>query len=119
MAKKISSEDKITDTTLHELLLMMDARLKHIEDMSADNRAIIIKLVKQNNSIVEFLKSLELEIIEGSEFGHAPVEIKNDKLSKLMTLVEQFKESNEEFKKFLKEIEEFKDDITPGQFGES
>ena len=33
MAKKIKSEDKINDTTLHELLLMMDARLKHIEDM--------------------------------------------------------------------------------------
>ena len=36
MAKKIINEDKITDKTLHELLLMMDARLKHIEDMSAD-----------------------------------------------------------------------------------
>ena len=46
MAKKISSMDKITDTTLHELLLMMDARLKHIEDISADNRAVIVKLVK-------------------------------------------------------------------------
>ena len=52
MAKKINSEDKINDTTLHELLLMMDARLKHIEDISADNRAVIIKLVKQNNQIV-------------------------------------------------------------------
>ena len=105
--------------TIKEMLKMIDAKINHIEDVSADNRAIILKLVKQNNSIVEFLKSLELEIIEGSEFGHAPVEIKNDKLSKLMTLVEQFKESNEEFKKFLKEIEEFKGDITPGQFGES
>ena len=47
MAKKISSEDKINDTTLHELLLMIDAKLNHIEDISADNRAVIIKLVKQ------------------------------------------------------------------------
>ena len=36
-----------------------------------------------------------------------------------MALVDQFKESNEEFKKFLKEMEEYKEDITPGQFGES
>ena len=60
MAKKIDSMDKINDTTLHELLLMMDARLKHIEDISADNRAIIVKLVKQSNQIVEFLKQLEI-----------------------------------------------------------
>ena len=58
MAKKVSSMDKITDTTLHELLLMMDARLKHIEDISADNRAIIVKLVKQSNTIVDYLKQL-------------------------------------------------------------
>ena len=62
MAKKVNSMDKINDTTLHELLLMMDARLKHIEDISADNRAIIVKLVKQSNQIVEFLKQLELEV---------------------------------------------------------
>ena len=56
MAKKIDSMDKINDTTLHELLVMMDARLKHIEDISADNRAVIVKLVKQSNQIVEYLK---------------------------------------------------------------
>ena len=68
MAKKIKSEDKINDTTLHELLLMMDAKLNHLEDISADNRAIIVKLVKQSNQIVEFLKTLELEVQE-MEYG--------------------------------------------------
>ena len=38
MAKKVSGMDKITDTTLHELLLMIDAKLNHLEDISADNR---------------------------------------------------------------------------------
>ena len=102
--------------TMKEMLKMIDAKIEHIEDISADNRAIIVKLVKQNNQIVEFLKSLELEIVEGSDFMESP---KDDKLSKLMRLVDEFKESNEEFKKFLEEIEEHKDDITPGQFGES
>ena len=55
MAKKVSGMYKITDTTLHEFLVMMDARLKHIEDISADNRAIIVKLVKQSNQIVNYL----------------------------------------------------------------
>ena len=102
--------------TMKEMLKMIDAKIEHIEDISADNRAIIVKLVKQNNQIVEFLKNLELEIVEGSDFIESP---KDEKLSKLMALVDQFKESNEEFKKFLKEMEEYKEDITPGQFGES
>ena len=92
--------------SLKEMLEMMDAKLNHLEDISADNRAIIVKLVKQNNQIVEFLKQIELDIVDNADFIDTP---NNDKLSKLMTLVEQFKESNEEFK----------DDITPGQFGES
>ena len=64
MAKKIKGGDKINDTTLHELLLMMDAKLNHLEDISADNRAIIVKLVKQSNQIVNYLKQLEIEVVE-------------------------------------------------------
>ena len=64
MAKKVDSMDKINDTTLHELLMMMDARLKHIEDISADNRAIIVKLVKQSNQIVDFLKNVEMDMCD-------------------------------------------------------
>ena len=50
--------------TIKEMLEMIDAKIEHIEDVSADNRAIIVKLVKQNNQIIQFLKSLELEIID-------------------------------------------------------
>ena len=50
--------------TIKEMLKMIDAKIEHIEDVSADNRAIIVKLVKQNNQIIQFLKSLELEIID-------------------------------------------------------
>ena len=31
------------------MLEMIDAKIEHIEDITADNRAVIIKLVKQNN----------------------------------------------------------------------
>ena len=103
--------------TMREMLKMIDAKIEHIEDISADNRAIIVKLVKQNNEIVKFLKSLELDIItEESDienFGQ------DEKLQKLMKLVEDFKENNEEFKNFIDELEENKDKLTPGQFGES
>ena len=87
MSKKVKASDKITESTLHEILLMMDARLKHIEDISADNRSIIVKLVKQSNQIVQFLKTLELEVSdleyeieEPPSFG---VNLSKDKLLEL------------------------------------
>ena len=123
MAKEIDSMDKINDTTLHELLLMMDARLKHIEDISADNRAIIVKLVKQSNQIVDFLKQLELEvqdidygIEEPPPFG---ANLPKDKLEELKELFEDFKSRKDELKEFEKELKKHKDKLTPGQVGES
>ena len=123
MAKKIKGQDKINDTTLHELLLMMDAKLNHIEDISADNRAVIIKLVKQSNQIVEFLKQLELEvqdmdygIEEPPPFG---TNLPNDKLEELKELFEDFRSKKDELKEFEKELKKHKDKLTPGQVGES
>ena len=55
--------DKILNN-IKTLLLDLDSKVSHIEDMEADNRAIIVKLVKQNNQIVEFLKNLEIDIYE-------------------------------------------------------
>ena len=123
MAKKVDSMDKINDTTLHELLMMMDARLKHIEDISADNRAIIVKLVKQSNQIVDFLKNVEMEMgdidydVEGQpSFG---VTLPEDKMQELKDLFEDFKSRKEELKEFEEELKKHKKDITPGQIGES
>ena len=123
MAKKVSSMDKINDTTLHELLLMMDARLKHIEDISADNRAIIVKLVKQSNQIVEYLKTLELEVQE-MEYGVEEPQpfganLPKDKIQELKELFEDFKARKDELKEFEKELKKHKDKLTPGQVGES
>ena len=123
MAKKIDGMDKINDTTLHELLVMMDARLKHIEDISADNRAIIVKLVKQSNQIVEFLKQLELEV-QDIEYGIEEPEpfganLPKDKLLELKELFEDFNSRKKELKEFEKELEKHKDKLTPGQVGES
>ena len=123
MAKKISSEDKINDTTLHELLLMMDARLKHIEDISADNRAVIIKLVKQNNQIVDYLKQLEIEVQE-MEYGieEPPpfgADLPKDKILELKELFDDFKNKKDELKEFEDELKKHKDKLTPGMVGES
>ena len=124
MAKKISGENKINDTTLHELLLMIDAKLNHLEDISADNRAIIVKLVKQNNTIVDYLKQLEIEVVE--DYGleeplpiGAKTNVPKDKLLELKELFDDFKSRKEELKEFEKELKKHKDKLTPGQVGES
>jgi len=122
MAKKIKGQDKINDTTLHELLLMMDAKLNHIEDISADNRAIIVKLVKQSNTIVDYLKQLEIEVIEDYGIEEPPpigTNLPKEKLVELKELFEDFKSRKDELKEFEKELKKHKDKLTPGQVGES
>ena len=122
MAKKISSEDKINDSTLHELLLMIDAKLNHLEDISADNRAIIVKLVKQNNTIVDYLKQLEIEIVEDYGLEEPPpigTNLPKEKLIELKELFDDFKSRKDELKEFEKELKKHKDKLTPGQIGES
>ena len=52
------SEKKIT---LRELVENIDFKLTHLEDIEADNRELIIKLIKQGNTIVEFLKQFDIE----------------------------------------------------------
>ena len=122
MAKKIKGGDKINDTTLHELLLMMDAKLNHLEDISADNRAIIVKLVKQSNQIVNYLKQLEIEVVEDYGIEEPPPigsNLQKDKLLELKELFEDFKSRKDELKEFEKELKKHKDKLTPGQVGES
>ena len=55
------------NVTLKELIQNIDFRLTHIEDISADNRKLIVKLIKQGNTIVSFLKQLDDEEIESFE----------------------------------------------------
>ena len=50
--KEKHSSDKISEGTLHEILLDIKYRLDHLEDIEADNRSLIVKLIKQSNSIV-------------------------------------------------------------------
>ena len=125
MSKKIASSDKINETTLHEILLMMDARLKHIEDIEADNRDIIIKLVKQGNSIVRFLSKIDIEEVtdEFEDIMAPPIskdeKLRSNKMQDLKELVEEFMDKQSELKEFEEELKKHKKDLTPGQIGES
>ena len=123
--KKVNSSDIIKEKTLHELLLMMDARLKHIEDISADNRAVVIKLVKQGNSVVKFLSKIDIEEIvdEFDDISAPPLskseKLRSNKMQELRELVDDFMERHADLKEFEKELKKHKDKLTPGQVGES
>tara|TARA_Y100001973_G_scaffold101641_1_gene165143 strand:- start:153 stop:491 length:339 start_codon:yes stop_codon:yes gene_type:complete len=108
--------------TMKEMLEMIDAKIEHIEDISADNRAIIIKLVKQGNEIVKFLRSLEVENIETDTGGYSDISFypeENDNKIDVKALLEEFIERREDFKELEKELKENKDMLTPGQVGEA
>ena len=124
--KKISKSDIINEATLHEILLNMDARLKHIEDITADNRAVIIKLVKQSNEIVHFLKQIEITQVSSGEFEDSPLppidfkeKIDSIKSEKLKALLDEFMEKRESLKELEEELEKHSDKLTPGIIGES
>ena len=116
--------------TIKEILLNIDARISHIEDITADNRAIIVKLVKQGNSIVKFLKELEIEASNNVEIEYDSLdnlsitnsfnldERKKD-MKHIEELIDEFMDKREELKDLEEELKKNKEDITPGQIGEA
>ena len=127
MKKDIDSKDIISEGTLHEILLDIKYRLDHLEDMEADNRALMVKLVKQSNSIVQFLSQIDLEADEHimmEDMGKLPPIDKNksynvEKMKEIKELVEEFMDRHESLKELEKELKKNKDMLTPGQMGES
>ena len=108
--------------TMKEMLKMIDAKIEHIEDITADNRAIIIKLVKQNNSIVEFLTQIQIEDVT-DDYADLSFEINNsktnEKMLELKELVEEFKDRHKDLKELEDELKKHKGEITPGQIGDA
>ena len=125
MSKVKHSADKITDNTLHELLSSINARLGHLEDIEADNRDVIIKLVKQGNQIIKFLSSIEIEDVP-DDFDELmpPIlskseEVKSERIQHIKELVEDYMSKQKGLKEFEKELKKYKEEITPGTIGES
>ena len=125
MAKEKHSADKITEDTLHELLTSINARLGHLEDIEADNRDIIIKLVKQGNQIVKFLQNIEIDdITDDFEELTAPTlskseEVRSERIQHIKELVEEYMGKQKGLKEFEEELKKHKEEITPGTIGES
>ena len=121
MAKK----QDISKNTLTEILLNISDRLEHIEDSSIDTREVLIKLVKQSNEVVKFLKSIEIDDIT-DDFGSMSASalsnseyVKSNRMQELRELVEEFMDKHKDLKEFEEELKKNKEKLTPGQIGES
>ena len=126
MVKEKHSADKITDNTLHELLSSINVRLGHLEDIEADNRDVIIKLVKQGNQIVKFLKQIEIEDVTDDYFEDitTPIpskseQVRSERIHHIKELVEEYMGKHKDLKEFEEELKKYKKEITPGTIGES
>ena len=90
---------------------------------------MIVKLVKQGNSIVNWLKQVDIEAsleddyndFEGMKLPSlSDKELKNSKrIEHLKELVDEFMDKQKDLKDFEKELKKNKDMLTPGQIGEA
>ena len=123
MKKDIKSTDKISEGTLHEILLDIKYRLDHLEDIEADNRALIVKMIKQGNSIVKFLAQIDIEAadreFEGMELPPIDKPIQSGKIRSLKELIDEFMDKRKDLKEFEEELKKNKDKLTPGQIGDA
>ena len=121
-----TTNDKKDKLSIIEVIQDIDARLTHLEDMQMDNRELIVKLVKQGNTIVQFLKDFEIEPLDPSELElgmSLPTLNSNEEKIKrtegLKELIDDMLERQDSLREFEKELKKHKDKITPGQVGES
>ena len=121
--RTIMAEEK--KIRLEKVLQDMSHSLNHIEDIMADDRELLVKLVKQNNSIVEFLKQVQIDDVtaEYEDIMQEPLTEEEEKRMKkaeeLKEVLEDFMAKRNELKEFEKELKKNKDMLTPGQVGES
>ena len=121
-----TTNDKKDKTSIIEIIQDIDYRLTHLEDMEMDNRKLIAKLVKQGNTIVQFLKDFEIEPLDPSELevgmSLPPLPENEERVKKtegLKALIDDILDRHKDLKEFEDELKKHKDKITPGQVGES
>ena len=112
---------------IKNILLDLDAKISNIEDIEADNRTLIEKMIKQGNSIVKFLSRIDIEPID-SDFDWETVEIPNKRNKKpvrtervrhIKELVDEFMDRHKDLEELEKELKKHNIKLTPGQIGEA
>ena len=121
-----TKNDKKDKMSIVEIIQDIDARLTHLEDIQMDNRELTVKLVKQGNTVVEFLKDFQVEEIDPDELLidempeiPSPYEDRLVRTERLKELVDDMLERHLDLKEFEDELKKHKAKITPGQVGEA
>ena len=125
--KTIETKNDIeTKRNLIEIIQDIDFRLTHLEDIEMDNRKFMAKLVKQGNTIVEFLKQFDVEEVDPAELeigmGLPPLPEYEDRMERTVAIkdiIDDILDRHNDLKEFEDELKKYKDQITPGQTGES
>ena len=124
-----TTNDIKTEQSLIEIIQDINFRLTHLEDIETDNRKLIVKLVQQGNTMVEFLKQFDIEEINPEdlmveklpELPELPF-FDEDRVARtedLKDLIDDIIEKHKDLKEFEEELEKYRNEITPGQVGES
>ena len=111
---------KEKEIRLEKVLQDMSFSLNHIEDIMADDRELLVKLVKQNNTIVQYLKQLEIDIVD--EYGEPVTKEEEQRIKKseeLKEVLDEFMAKRKDLKEFEDELKKHKDMLTPGQVGDA
>ena len=113
------------DIKLKKVLMDMSFSLNHIEDTMADDRALLVKLVKQNNSIVEWLKQIEIDEVSAEFEDILQPDLTQEeqermkKVQDIKAVLDEFVDKRKDLVEFEKELKKNKDMLTPGQLGEA
>ena len=115
---------KEKEIKLAKVLQDMSFSLNHIEDIMADDRALLAKLVTQNNTIVDYLKQIEIDVVDEYENSLLPElsaeeKTKIKKAEELKEVLNEFMDKRKDLKEFEDELKKNKDMLTPGQVGDA
>ena len=121
-----TKNDLKNKVSIIEIIQDIDARLIHLEDIQMDNRDLIVKLVKQGNVVVEFLKDFQIEELNPEDFEMGielpPLPSNEERIGRttaIKELIDDILERHLDLKEFEDELKKHKDKITPGQVGEA
>ena len=124
--RTIMAEEK--KIRLEKVLQDMSHSLNHIEDIMADDRELLVKLVKQNNTIVEWLRQVDIETEASFETEYEDIfqeplsedeERRLKKAKELKEVLNDFMDKRKDLQEFEKELKKNKDMLTPGQVGDA
>ena len=101
---------------LYENIQDINARLTHLEDTSLDIRDVMLKLVKQGNQIVQFLKGVD--DFTDDYLNETSYKMDNKKVKEMKALVDEYLNKQQDLVEFEKEMKKHKDKLTLNIKGE-